>query len=559
MNADFQSNVGVIRIDPRLQILTKTGDANATTLGRAVGFTSFGGNYYTIAGARVYVGGSTATAAFVQDTVASTSTDYDSNYSDITVWNSRIWATAPSKLRSFSSGVWTDRTTFSTTTQPHMMTTFAKFPRLYVLDGSNVVGSIDTSDVYVNSGDYSLTVDNSYRLICIRATSSYIYIGATNNENPTAPGVVFQWDGISAQPTNVYTMISRGCLSLVIDNNDIPYAIDARAILKKYSGSGFEEVGRLPIPSKLFGTINNTNDRWIHPNGLAVTKNNTIVAFVNNLVGDTAATIPENFPSGIWEYAKDYGFTHKKTLTYNRYTDPTTITDWGQNRVSVVGGMALAFDNSNAGIITPMVGATYYVDASTTTNAIFIENTTDTVQKKGYFVTTFFESDEIEDKWERLYAIYRRLLDSSDSLVAKYRLYEENPVEATITWTSTTIFTTTTDISSYWTSGIGGEVEIVQGTGSGACAHITSIVNAAGTYTVTLDSTIIGVTGTAKARFQSWIRLNSVDASLVRTWQQMAIGANGTKIQVKMCFTFTGQGEFYKFALYSNEDIKINP
>lgn len=558
MNADFQSSVGVIRIDPRLQVLTKTGDTNATTLGRAVGFTSFGGAYYTVAGSKVYVGGSVATAAFVEDTAVTTSTDYDSNYSDITTWNSRVWTTAPSKLRSFSGGTWTDRATFVSTTQPHMMSIFTKFPRLYVIHNATTVASIDTSDVYVSTGDYSLTVDSAYRLTCISYSDSFIWIGAVNNENPTGQGVVFQWDGISAQPTNIYYIVSRGCLAIIVKEN-IPFIMDARAELKKYSGTGFDEVARLPIPTKLFGSVNSTNDRWIHPNGLAITKNNTILAFVNNLVGDPAATIPENMPSGIWEWAEGYGFTHKKSLTYNRYNDPTTITDWGQNRVSLVGGMALAFDNSTAGIITPMIGATYYTDASTTTSAIFIENTTDTVQKKGYVVSTFFESNEVEDKWLRLYAIYRRFLDSGDSIVAKYRLYEENPVEATITWTSTTTFTTTTDISAYWTSGIGGEVEVTQGKGSGACAHITNIVNVAGTYTVTLDSVITGVSGTAKARFQSWIRLNALDESLVRTWQQMAINANGTKLEIKLCFTFTGQGEFYKSAIDTNSDIKISP
>jgi hypothetical protein len=338
-------------------------------------------------------------------------------------------------------------------------------------------------------------------------------------------------------------------------NNDIPYIMDARAILRKYSGTGFDEVGRLPIQTKLYGTIDNTNDRYIHPNGMAVTKNGTILAFVNNLVGDTAATIPENFPSGIWEWADGYGFTHKQALTYNRYNDPTTVTDWGQNRVSVVGGLALDFDNQNAGLVTPMVGATYYTDASTTTSGIFIENTVNTVQKKGYFVTTFFFSNEIQDKWERLWATYKKLASASDSLVFKYRLYEENPVEASITWTSTTTFTTTTDVSAY----TGYEVEVIQGTGSAGCSHITSIANNAGTYTVTVDSAYTGATGTAKARFQKWNKLNPAPGdSTIRSYLQAAIGGNNIRIQLKGCLTWTGDGEFYKVAIFSNEDIKIS-
>ena len=38
----------------------------------------------------------------------------------------------------------------------------------------------------------------------------------------------------------------------------------------------------------------------------------------------------------------------------------------------------------------------------------------------------------------------------------------------------------------------------------------------------------------------------------------MAIGANNTQIQTKCCMEFTGDMEFHKLAIFSNEDIKIN-
>ncbi len=159
---------------------------------------------------------------------------------------------------------------------------------------------------------------------------------------------------------------------------------------------------------------------------------------------------------------------------------------------------------------------------------------------------------------------YRQFLDASDNIVLKYRSTEETPVQGTITWVNTTSFTVANsvcDVSQYWTSGVGGEVEILQGVGSGLCAHITNAVLAGGTWTVTIDETATGATTTtAIARFQKWIKIFPVESlTSPRNWAQFAIGTDSTpRIQVKMCFTYTGQGEFYKAILTSNEDIKSN-
>ena len=188
------------------------------------------------------------------------------------------------------------------------------------------------------------------------------------------------------------------------------------------------------------------------------------------------------------------------------------------------------------------------------------------IQKKGYFVTSWFNSLEIQDKWERLWVVYRRFLDSGDSIVFKYRLYEEDPTYINITWTSTTTFTTTTNVTAYgptatgFNGTVGGEVEFTQGTGSAACVHITNISEAGGTYTVTVDTAVTGVTtGTGKARLQKWIRLNPVAAQdQIKSFSQMQVGASNTRIQIKGCLTFTGAGEFTKAVLVSNSDIKIS-
>ncbi len=214
-----------------------------------------------------------------------------------------------------------------------------------------------------------------------------------------------------------------------------------------------------------------------------------------------------------------------------------------------------------------MVGAQIYTNASSTTNAIFIDDSLDAIQKKGYFVTDWFEITEnsIAGDWERWWASYRKFLNYTDKMTFKYRVSEETPVEASITWVNTTSFTVLNSavvVSNYWTSGTGGEVEILQGTGSGSCAHITNAVNNAGTWTVTIDEEITGVTtGTAKARFQKWVKIEPAQAlNQIDAFNSWAVGTDTTpRIQIKGCFTLTGEGEFYRGALSVYDNIKIRP
>jgi hypothetical protein len=401
----------------------------------------------------------------------------------------------------------------------------------------------------------------------MKATSTFIWIGVSFNASTTTPpAYILQWDGISAQATNKYLLKSPFVTSIVIDR-DIPYCMDGNGALSKYNGSSFDEVGRLPVASLPLTSSYNRK------NGIVNTKNNTIMVAVNNnryssdSTSVTTSTMYENLPAGVWEWSPDYGFTHRYSVTYNPMAS-STITDYGQNRLSAVGALFLTAPITQAlpSNGTMFVGATYYTNASSTSSAILIDDSNNTIQKKGYFVTTWFNSQEVEDKWNRLWTTFRRLLGATDSIMFKYRIHEEDPTYASITWVNTTSFTTTTDITAYGPTATGfngtsgGEVEIIQGTGGASCAHITNIVNNAGTYTVTLDTAITGVTtGTAKARFQKWIKLNPEITGQVLSYKQLAIGANNIRIQIKGCLTFTGDGEFFKLALDSNSDITISP
>ena len=496
LNLDFQSNLGTMRVAPRLKKNTNTTDQ--ANLGEPVAFKYFG-VFHAIAGGRIFVGGTSANDVFTPDTATNSQTSY-SALSDLQIFNGILFSTTNTEIWSLdgAGGTWTRRGGAAPLgSSSHMMAYFKKFNRLYVIGDVTKIYSLDTAYSLATTGDYSLNLNSPNQQevsICMKATSDSIWIGAGNYLNETGRGKIYQWDGISAQVTNEYILDANACMAILI-HNDIPYAFDSNGALLKFNGSSFEEIGRLPN-NNLVNVNYVVNTSFIHPNGLLATKNNTILALVRNRNNDSTSSIPENLPSGVWEWSSDFGFTHKHSISYNPVAS-STITDYGQNRVALTGALSNGDAlSSPTGTGTILVGVNYYTDATNIVSGIFVDDSENTIQKKGYFVTTWFNSQQIEDKWARIWTVYRRFLASNDSIVLKYRLYEEEPIEATITWTSTTTFTTTTDVTAYsptatgFNGTSGGEVEIIRGTGGASCAHITSIVNNAGTYTVTLDTII---------------------------------------------------------------------
>lgn len=573
-NLDFQTNLGEMRLAPKLRINTSSSDD--ADLGLPVAFEFFDDRWWAVCGTRVFKNtNANATDGFVEDASTGAQTDYNTFASDLAVFNDRLWSTTADNLYSKASGSgtgdWTSRDALNTSAL-HQMTVFGKFNRLYYGDDNDSVSSIDTSDVVAASGDYHLDVSfTSQNISSIKANNDAIWI-ATIPGSLGTEGRILQWDGISPQATENYFVKSAGVIALCIENN-IPYGLDVEGRILKYTGYSFEEIARLPLNRTLLTNANvslATSNRYAHFNGFVATKNNTLLVMVNNLNSDTSDNIKENLPSGIWELDLATGnFTHRCSTTYQTLSS-STVADYGQNRISVAGALKVnTFRNRVAGGRSYLLaGCTYFTDASSTASAIFNDSpatSTTEGQKRGYFITTFFQSSEVQDKFLRLWSIFRRFLASDDKMVFKYRTQEVDPIVATITWTSTTTFTTTTDVTAYgptatgFNSTTGGEVEVTQGKGSGACVHITGISQNGGTYTVTIDNAIPNVTGTAKARFQKWIKMFPEVTGQVLSYGNTPIGTSDTRIQIKGVMEFTGDDEFHRFAMISNEDIKITP
>lgn len=573
MNLDLQSNLGTMRVSPRMKInASATDDAD---LGLPVAFKYFGGEYYAICNAKLFKtsesGLASPNSAFAESTETGALTNYTTN-SDLELFDDRLWSISSNTLASLNSagGTWTSRDTVGGVGEQPLVA-FSNVPggRLYYRGATSEIWSIDAANTPTEPGtDYAIDLGD-YIPTCMRATSDSIWIGVDANTGGTDldQGLVLQWDGISPQLTNIFEVKSAGKIQAMVILNDVPHVMDSNGILSKFTGYTFEEVGRLPFTFIAPGTS------FLRKNCLVATKNNTILALAYNtslpVQNSGTAYYYENAPSGVWEWSEQFGFVHKYSLGYTTRTS-STITDFGQNQIVSAGALLDATPYLNGAASSNgslLVGATVYTNASSTLAGIWFDDMNNTLQKKGYFVTSWYSSEEIQDKWDRLWTTYRRFLASTDSIVMKYRLDEEDPTYATITWVNTTSFTTTTNISAYvptatgFVNGIGGEVEVLQGTGSGTCVHITNVSESGGTYTVTVDTAVTGVTtGTAKARFQKWIKLNpAVAQDQVKSYSQYAIGGSNTRIQFKGCMTFTGDDEFHKMAIVSNPDISIAP
>lgn len=485
--------------------------------------TGSGANYFEVTNAAgVVESNKTISTGSIAIAGGSISKNYRFVYSDLTTFDDRLWSTSATTLYSTVSNpaIWIARDTL-TSNVVHKLVLFQGQNRLYYSKGETTISSIDTNNSVANAGDqFAIDLGTSIgQITTLVATTTLIWVGTIKSENTSASnktlGSIISWDG-NTQALTKYNLTTGGCLAMIVLDN-IPYAIDSEGRILKFTNFTFQEIGRLPVDRILLlgatytasGTIGGELlGRFVHFNGMQATKNNTLLIMLKNVNEDQGTTINENLPSGIWEFdLATNNFTHRYSTSLKSLAS-STITDFGQNKIKLTGAIKLNpfaenTINVNAGRSTILAGATYYTDATTTKSAIFIDSpakpTTDTEgQKRGYFVTTWFNSQEIQDKWIRLYATFRRFLNATDKMIFKYRLNEESPVYATITWVGDRVLTTNTDVTAYdpevspFNGTTGGEVEITQGSGSGGTAHIRSI-SPAPLNTIAFDAVSTGV------------------------------------------------------------------
>lgn len=530
---DLTESFGQMSIAPRTKLTTD----NVTNMTTPVGFKYFDDRWFTAAG-RVFFN-TVPTAEMIEDSSSGVPTDCGEDYADIEIFEDVLVVASNTVLKykvanGSGTGAWTLIRTFSGGgSQNHPICSYNK--RLYWLDvGSpDRIYSCDNSYAVSTSSTYTMSLPKEYKVLWMRAYSNGIYIGTIHKNGGEA--LVFEWDGVTVNEwRRAYKVYAQGALAGYVEN-DVIYTMNSNAELLQFNGGGFAIVGQLPLQRDLYYKATNitTNDRFIHPNGLNAI-NGRISALLNTRLNNVdEVSYAENAHSGIWEYEPSVkSFYHKYALSLYE----GTVTDYGQIAVARVGGLANVpdiFNTPRANKGNFLAGGKYYSNATTERYGVWTDDYYDSLEKVGWFATVQIPARNFVEMYNKITTLFTPT--TGFNFVVKYRTVREEHEDFSITWTSSNTFTTTQ-------AGLteGDEITIIQGTGGGRVAHISSVSFSSPNYTVTLDETLTGVTGTAKARKQNWKKIEPSISSTLQKYAERLISKPDTWIEIKVAMLGTG-------------------
>lgn len=544
---DLTKNTGRVRVT-RCESVYSGDDDNGISTPKAFAFYDFDGTgtVFVAYANKILVGGaSPIDTSWAVDTNTDTPV---SNNGDMVVYNGRLYASEDDKLKVLNvlTSDWEDVTTL-TTGGLHQLCVYEG--RLYFVDDNQIL-SIDTTNT-VSTTSYTLDLSvlaSGGHISWVEAGSNRIWIGITKNDG--SRGTIYEWDGVTENtPSKPYYLEAQGSAGCAIWN-DIPYVMDVEGRLLAFNGSNFQEVARLPIMQYYnvdVGYTTTSGNKICHFNGIQYINDAILINVGNETSGGTQGTL-ENYPSGIYEYTKENGLTHKYSPSLTVINSSTL--DYGQNNILTPGAIfdaSVTETTKTNNYSSVMFGYNGYDstggnDMSYINVDIIQDRPTDPDHKRlGYIITPFLESTKITDVWQKIYIKYRKFLDTTAKIIVKYRTTKDIPtVIDSIVWDSSTAFTDTdVRIANY---NVGDEVEVLTGNGGGAMAKITDITLVGADYTVTLDTAIIGVSASdvSTIRLQHWRELPTIE-DMNSQFKELSIPNynKDTEIQSKIILNWT--------------------
>lgn len=447
-------------------------------------------------------------ASWAQDAIANSPTDCVDNmviFGQASSYD-RLIVARDTDLAMMNNGSWTASWWVTTLGQSALSATnphhIHQFLNLLIVPDGNVVHTVD--DALVVSAS-RLVFPKEYQVIWVENDGYRVYFGTRHIRN--GDGLIFPWDGTSDKYDEPYPTYANQTFAGK-PKNGIMHTINSNGQVLAFNGAAFEEVAHTPMRLNRNEWIITYNSRntVVHQNGMEVVDGN-INILMNNGIGGPGSTL-ENCLAGIWELSPDAGLYLKHTL--GQY-DGVTNNEWGAGGLRVSGCLKEVRTGS---IKMLFAGAVVYSDnASTQVKALL--GSMGGGSNRGYFTTSQIQAPEFMAFWTRLQMAFKKNIDSGDTILAKYMVEDnvnmlgQNSTHlADITWSSTTVFTSTASI--FGSVSVGDEIEVTVGKGAGALAHVSAISEAGGTYTVTLDEAIPNVSGTARVRPQVWKKLGSI-------------------------------------------------
>lgn len=580
-NLDLTSSRGKIGVSRAKKLSDFTASSSTTqninNINIANGLLFFFGLEVGIDG--IYQGGSTAfSSTFTRD---SSSADFSSPYSDLVIANGTVYATESSSIwysPISSFGTWTEISSPALNSDtPHLLTSLGS--KVYVTNLDYKIGYISQSNVLTLTGDNTIDFGlDGYTITVLMTGLDRVWVGfSALQDGQLGTTYIYEWDGASSLPNQRYEIDASGLICGIVKDG-ILYVLDTNGRLLRYAGSSFVEVARLPYKDGEFMegfNTNSFNQRAIHPRAITVDGDEILINVSNRLVGTSGSSSTSlkwaDFPSGVWAYSEENGLYHKISASYQAVDDTgtTNLTDWGQQRVAQAGAIFVhdaqiaISDTGEGGRI--LFSQRYYTGSDddietadidvTLKTAIFADDTQNNTQKYGYFVTRELHTEEIEETWQKIYAKLKKLLNSGDSVVVKYRTEMLEPTEADIAWVNTKTINTSADLSSY---SQGDEMQVIQGVGSGKSFTVESVTSTGSGYTVVLKEEFTGATGTAIAKFSNFKYLGEIAYGESKQYKGFTIPVNNQSpvAQFKVCMQFTGKDELYGVQVISKSNIK---
>jgi hypothetical protein len=574
VNFDLKTNPGRMRISSRITVNTKDNDSGISGMGVPQAFVNHvktsTHQYYAACGignqsadgsGRILVSATDdPTALFTNDTSTGSPTDVSAAFSDMVEWTDAknngtnlgpsifvsTYSSSNSQIKKLFNSTW--NTTWFTGTAggtlvgggiKNMCVGFNS--NLYIIDDDKIVyvpfSTSGLAPTAVTSGSGTLNFYGAYRPIWIRTTATYLVIGLmTYDAASGTKGLVALWDGTGTAPQKTID-IAAPCAPSCTIIEDVPFIIDAFGILKKYDSTGFTEVARLPVANQnieMPGIYNSsTNSRWIHHRGMDIV-DGKININVNNFV--STGVYVEDMPSGIWEYDP----RNASQGLYHKGSPCASSTDWGQQLINTAG----AIYGTKRSTATYLAGYSYYTDSgSTSRNGIFYDDIVTNSNKRAMVTTPWLTAEGKEDSYNEVGYRFKQF-PSGDKIIGKYRSYKKSnlPIVANATWVTTSQFTSTDNNFQY--ASVGDEVEAVMGVGASTTAHISSMTNISGTYTINLDDTIGQSSGSSKVKVNNFIKMGTLSDQNVSDGQLIpAISSMDTQLQVKTELRGTGDFE----------------
>lgn len=244
------------------------------------------------------------------------------------------------------------------------------------------------------------------------------------------------------------------------------------------------------------------------------------------------------------------------------------IVDYGQNVMERSGGIGLTDKNQSNFYKLLFGGETFDKNSSVAFAALCL--LIDGFKNVGYFVTSKLTSNNITDQFQKAIIRFRPLGDDDEIIVKSQEreLYGFPLTTRTIaknqcTWISDTQLTTTVDLSlakDYLDDNGDNELEceFISGAGAGQLEQITDIEESAGTYTVTVENSVVGGVNGNKCDIliNNWKVFDTITSDDNATlYKQIQIGEASTELKSK-CVTKGINVTIMEFKLInpSNED-----